>query len=70
MTRRHWPEILTARRAVIDTHTTEGETCILIAVRHQDGRFGLYYHGGMRASAMLPPLVYDKLIAALTRLAD
>lgn len=68
MTRRHWPEILTQRREVIDTHTADGETCTLIAVRHQDGRLGLYYHGGMRASAMLPPPVYDKLIAALARL--
>ncbi|MGH3916115.1 MAG: hypothetical protein ACRDTC_22310 [Pseudonocardiaceae bacterium] len=65
---RQWPEIVTQRRAVIDTHTAEGETCTLIAVRHPNGRLGLYYHGSTRSSARLPLPVYDKLIAARTRL--
>ncbi|MGH3937771.1 MAG: hypothetical protein ACRDTG_03925 [Pseudonocardiaceae bacterium] len=70
MTRRQWPEIVTQRRAVIDTHTAEGETCTLIAVRHPNGQLGVYYHGSIRTSAMLPPPVYEKFIAALTRLTD
>lgn len=68
MVRHRWPEIVTARRAVIETRTAEGEPRTLIAVRDPDGQLGLYYHGGFRSSAMLPPPVYDKLIAALTRL--
>ncbi len=68
MTHRRWPEILTARREVIETHTAEGEACTLLAVRDPDGRLGLYYHGGIRASAMLPPPVYEQLVAALSRL--
>lgn len=68
MTHRRWPEIVAARREVIETRTAEGEACTLIAVRETDGRLGLYYHGGMRASAMLPPPVYDEFIAALARL--
>ena len=40
---------------MIDTRTAEAETRTLIAVRHQDGRLGLYYHGAMHSSEMLPP---------------
>lgn len=70
MTHQHWPEIVTERREVIEARTADGEACTLIALRQQDGRFGLYYHGALRSSAMLPPPVYAKLISALTRLAD
>ncbi|HEU0088850.1 MAG TPA: hypothetical protein VFQ77_14590 [Pseudonocardiaceae bacterium] len=68
MARHRWPEIVEERRAVIDARTAEGETCTLIAVRHTDGQLGLYYHGAIRTSAMLPPPVYEKLITSLTRL--
>lgn len=63
-----WPEIATERRAVIETRTAEGETCTLIALRQMNGQLGLYFHGGMRSSAMLPPATFTRLVEALTRL--
>lgn len=63
-----WPELVAARREVIKTRTADGELCTLIALREPNGQFGLYYHGGFRSSAMLPPSVYEQLLAALTRL--
>lgn len=63
-----WPEIATERRAVIETYTAEGETCTLIALRQLNGQLGLYFHGGVRSSAMLPPATYTQLLEALTRL--
>lgn len=68
-THHHWPEIVTDRHEVIEARTADGETCTLIVLRGRDGRFGLYFHGALRSSAMLPLSVYAKLISALTRLA-
>lgn len=68
MTRRRWPETVTARREVIETRTAEGEACTLIVLRDPDGQLGLYYHGGLRSSAMLPPPIYEQLVAALARM--
>lgn len=68
MTRHRWPEIVTDRREVIKTRTADGELCTLIALRESNGQLGLYYHGGFKSSAMLPPPVYEQLITALTRL--
>lgn len=70
MTQQRWPEIVTDRREVIEARTADGEACTLIALRQRDGQFGLYYHGAIHSSAMLPPSVFAKLISALTRLAD
>ncbi len=64
-----WPEIVTERREKIATHTAEGAECTLIALRRRDGQLGLYLHGGIRCSVVLPPPVHAQLVAALTRLA-
>ena len=63
-----WPEIVTERRETIATRTAEGTECTLIALRRRDGQLGLYLHGGIRCSVMLPPPVHAKLVAALARL--
>ena len=64
-----WPETVTERREKIATHTAEGAECTLIALRRRDGQLGLYLHGGIRCSVVLPPPVHAQLVAALTRLA-
>jgi hypothetical protein len=64
-----WPEIVTERRETIATRTAEGTECTLIALRRRDGQLGLYLHGGIRCSVLLPPPVHAKLVAALARLA-
>ncbi|MDQ3152692.1 MAG: hypothetical protein M3R63_13555 [Actinomycetota bacterium] len=69
MTSHRWPETITERREVIAVRTAEGAECTLVAVRRTDGQLGLYFHGGIRCSAMLPPPVYAELVTALARLA-
>ena len=67
MTDYRWPEIVTERRETIATRTAEGAECTLIALRRRDGQLGLYLHGGIRCSVLLPPPVHAKLVAALAR---
>ena len=50
-----WPEIVTERRETIASRTAEGAECTLIALRRRDGQLGLYLHGRIRCSVMLPP---------------
>ncbi len=70
MIRQRWPAVVAERRAVIEARTTEGGPCTLLVVRQPDGQLGLYFHGTIRCSAMLPPAVHAEVVAALTRLAE
>lgn len=70
MISQRWPTVAMERRAAIAARTTEGATCTLLVIRHPDGQLGLYFHGTIRCSAMLPPAVHAEVVAALIRLAE